>query len=110
MNESIRYYLLKHIEDNSGITQRELAQRAGISLGKVNYCLKALMEKGLVKAENFRSSPSKLRYLYKLTPTGLEEKARVTYAFLKRKQREYEELKEEIAELKKEANVADKDG
>lgn len=72
--------------------------------------LRALMDKGLVKAENFRSSQNKFRYLYKLTPRGLEEKARMTYVFLKRKQREYEELKEEIAELKKEANVADKDG
>ena len=110
MQDDIRYHLLKQIQQNPQITQRELAQVAGISLGKVNYCLKALMDKGLVKAENFRASPNKLRYLYKLTPKGLEEKARVTYAFLKRKQREYEELKEEIAELKKEANVADKDG
>src|SRR6056297_3145966 len=99
MQDDIRYHLLKQIQQNPQITQRELAQEAGISLGKVNYCLKALMDKGLVKAENFRSSQNKLRYLYKLTPRGIEEKARVTYSFLKRKQKEYEELKEEIAEL-----------
>jgi len=102
MNDDIRYHLLRQIQKNPKITQRELASEAGISLGKANYCLRALMEKGLVKADNFRSSPKKLRYLYKLTPKGLEEKARVTYSFLKRKQREYENLKEEIERLRQE--------
>ena len=74
MNEDVRYYLLKKIQDDPNVTQRELAGVAGISLGKVNYCLKTLIDKGLVRADNFRASPNKLRYLYKLTPQGLEEK------------------------------------
>ncbi len=108
MQDHIRYYLLKQIQENPNITQRELASAAGISLGKVNYCLRSLVDKGLVKAENFRDSPKKLRYLYKLTPKGVEEKMRVTYRFLKIKEKEYEELKEEIAELKKEMPSSDK--
>ena len=108
MNEDVRYYLLKKIQDDPNVTQRELAGVAGISLGKVNYCLRALMDKGLVKAENFRASRNKLRYLYKLTPTGIEEKAKLTYSFLKIKQREYEKIKAEIAELKEEVSLSDK--
>jgi EPS-associated MarR family transcriptional regulator len=102
MHDEVRYRLLKLIQNDPHVTQRELAHAAGISLGKVNYCLKALMDKGLVKAENFGSSQNKLRYLYKLTPRGIEEKARVTYSFLKRKQQEYEELQAEIEEIRKE--------
>jgi EPS-associated MarR family transcriptional regulator len=73
-----------------------------MSLGKTNYCLRALIEKGLVKAENFRQSRHKTRYLYNLTPHGLEEKAKVTARFLKQKLRQYEELKAEIEKLKAE--------
>ncbi|MCF8026699.1 MAG: MarR family EPS-associated transcriptional regulator, partial [Desulfobacteraceae bacterium] len=83
-------------------TQRQLAKELGTSLGKANYCLRALIDKGWVKAENFRQSPHKMRYLYKLTPHGLEEKALVTSRFLKQKLREYEEIKAEIKELRKE--------
>ncbi len=97
--DSIHYHLLKQIQDNPGITQRQLAQRAGISLGKTNYCINALIDKGLIKAANFKNSKNRSAYLYKLTSKGIEEKARVTVRFLRRKQEEYEALKKEIAEL-----------
>lgn len=103
MQESIRYHILKQIQDNPAVTQRELAHVAGVSLGKINYCLRALIDRGMVKAENFRHSAHKGRYLYKLTPKGLDEKARVTSRFLKRKLEEYEALKEEIERLREEA-------
>ncbi|MCF8095108.1 MAG: MarR family EPS-associated transcriptional regulator [Desulfobacteraceae bacterium] len=103
MQESIKYKILKNIADNPKITQRQLARELDVSLGKANYCLRALIAKGLVKAENFRQSPHKIQYLYKLTPGGLEEKARVTSSFLKQKLREYEEIKAEIEELRKES-------
>ena len=103
MNESIHYHILKQVQDNPEITQRELADKAGVSLGKVNYCLKALMDKGFIKAVNFKNAKRKSAYLYKLTPKGIEEKARVTYRFLRRKQQEYEDLKAEIEELEREA-------
>lgn len=102
MQDEITYKLLKTIEENPAQSQRELSKSLGISLGKLNYCLKALKEKGLVKARNFQSNPHKTDYLYLLTPAGAEEKARVTVRFLKRKMTEYEQLKQEIAELKNE--------
>lgn len=85
------------------MTQRELAEEMGMSLGKANYCLKALIEKGWVKAGNFRRNKHKLRYAYLLTPKGLEEKARVTISFLRRKQKEYDMLEEELQRLREEA-------
>jgi len=103
MQEAIQYHIFKQVQDNPEITQRELAGKTGMSLGKVNYCLRALVDKGCVKAINFKNSRKKSAYLYKLTPQGLEEKARVTCRFLKRKQQEYEELKAEIEELEREA-------
>ncbi len=103
MNESIHYHILKQIQDNPEITQRELADKAGVSLGKANYCLKALMDKGYIKAVNFKNAKRKSAYLYKLTPSGLKEKARVTVRFLKRKQQEYEEIKTQLEELEREA-------
>lgn len=103
MNLETRYRLLRHIEANPEITQRALAEEVGISLGKVNYCLKALVDKGLVKAGNFSRSQHKHRYLYQLTPAGLAEKARITGRFLKRKIAEHEELTREIERLRKEA-------
>ena len=84
-------------------SQRALARRLGVSLGLVNFCLKALAEKGWVKAENFRKNPQKSQYLYVLTPQGVREKARLTLAFLERKQAEYERLQDEIRELEGEA-------
>lgn len=103
MQEAIKYKLLKHIANNPEITQRQLAKELGISLGKTNYCLRALIDKGWVKAENFRQSPHKIRYLYNITPGGLDEKARVTSSFLKQKLHEYEEIKTEIEQLRKES-------
>jgi len=103
MQESIRYHILKQIQDNPEITQRELARVAGVSLGKINYCLRALVDKGLIKAERFRKNPHKGRYLYALTPKGLEEKSRVTSRFLRKKIEEYEALKEEIKQLREES-------
>lgn len=103
--DELRYKLLKKIADNPEISQRELAQLMGVSLGKTNYCLKALIEAGWVKAGNFARSDHKISYAYVLTPKGLSEKAAVTVRFLKKKQVQYEQLEQEIAELKKEAGT-----
>ena len=104
MNQTTETHLkvLRHIEANPEITQRELAQELGISLGKVNYCLKALIQRGWVKASNFKNSNNKSAYAYLLTPTGIERKARITLSYLKRKVEEYESLKTEIEELRRE--------
>lgn len=96
------YRLLKLLEFNPHMSQRELAQAMGVSLGKINYCLKALVAKGFVKLENFRKNQDKHVYAYLLTPDGVEEKARVTVAFLQRKLSEYEAIRGEIEELRKE--------
>lgn len=101
-SDSHHYRLLKLIEANPHMSQRELAQAMGVSLGKLNYCLKALVEKGFVKLENFRRNADKRVYAYLLTPNGIEEKARVTVAFLQRKLAEYEAIRGEIEELRKE--------
>ena len=87
------------MESNPQITQRELADELGVSLGKANYCLKSLIEKGWIKANNFKNNKNKLAYIYLLTPRGIEEKASMTIRFLKRKMDEFEDLKEEIAQL-----------
>ncbi len=102
MNESVRYHVLKQIQDNPEITQRELAGITGVSLGKVNYCLKALVDKGYIKAVNFKNSRKKSAYLYMLTPIGIEEKAQITVRFLKHKMAEYDRIKAEIEELRAE--------
>jgi EPS-associated MarR family transcriptional regulator len=103
LNDEFRYRILKRLEREPKISQRELAKEMGISLGRVNYCLKALTEKGFVKVKNFRNNKNKNAYIYLLTPRGLEEKARVTVAFLKYKLSEYDELKNEIDILMREA-------
>lgn len=103
LDETTHYGLLKTLEKTPGISQRDLAKRLGISLGKVNFCLNALVEKGSLKIDNFRNSENKLAYAYLLTPRGVEEKARITVHFLKHKMQEYELLRNEIAELKREA-------
>ena len=87
------------------MTQRELAEALGVSLGKANYCLKALINRGLVKAENFKNSANKRAYLYLLTPKGMEAKARISVRFLQRKMEEYETLKLEIEQLKTELKI-----
>ena len=94
--------LLREIKKSPTLTQRELSSKLGISLGKVNFLLNALISKGLVKAQNFKNSHNKKAYLYFLTPHGIEQKAKVTYRFLKRKIEEYERLESEIQELRKE--------
>jgi EPS-associated MarR family transcriptional regulator len=98
-NDEVHFRVMRLIQENSQLTQRELARQLGISLGKANYCLKALVEKGFVKAENFQRSDRKLAYAYLLTPAGIDEKARVTVAFLRRKVQEFETLKAEIESL-----------
>ena len=95
-----RLELLKLLQAQPQLSQRELAQSMGVSLGKANYCLKALMDKGLVKFGNFRRNPDKREYAYLLTPAGLEEKTRITMAFLRRKVAEYEALEKEIEQLR----------
>ena len=88
--------LLRKIKTKPQATQRELAEELGFSLGKLNYCLKALKSKGLIKIENFKKNPSKVNYIYVLTPKGIAEKTKLTINFMKRKMKEYEELKKEI--------------
>ena len=97
--DETRYRLLKYLEEHPTSTQRQLARALGVSIGKANYCLKALVEKGLVKVRNFRNSNNKSAYLYVLTPRGIEEKIDVTRAFLRRKRDEYDRLAEEIEYL-----------
>ena len=103
LDDSTSYGLLKTLEQNPGLSQRDLAKRLGISLGKVNFCLNALVAKGSLKINNFRNNENKLAYAYLLTPRGVEEKARITVGFLKHKLQEYERLSKEIEELKREA-------
>ena len=88
--------LLRKIKNNPTYSQRELADELGFSLGKLNYCLRALKSKGLIKIENFKKNPNKLNYIYVLTPKGLIEKTKLTVNFMKRKMTEYEELKKEL--------------
>jgi len=96
------YHLLRLLEDNPGLTQRQLAQELGVSTGKAHYMLRGLLDKGLVKAENFRRSDNKRAYLYKLTPEGISEKVRVTQRYLAQRRAEYEAIRTEIDELKRE--------
>jgi EPS-associated MarR family transcriptional regulator len=103
LDETTHYGLLKTLEENPGLSQRDLAKRLGVSLGKINYCLNALVEKGSLKNNNFRNSDNKLAYAYLLTPYGVEDKARLTVNFLQYKMQEYERLRNEIEELKRES-------
>lgn len=106
LTDENRYQLLKLLEQNPNLNQRQLAQAMGISLGKTNYCINVLIENGLVKVKNFkRNSSSKMSYTYYLTPKGIDEKARTTIQFLKHKQHEYEVLAQQLEELKKEAKL-----
>jgi len=88
--------VLRRIQNKPNSTQRELAKDLGFSLGKLNYCLKALKNKGLIKLENFKKNPEKINYFYVLTPKGFAEKTKLTINFMKRKMKEYDELKSEI--------------
>ena len=96
-----QFEVLRKIQDKPITNQRELANKLGFSLGKINYCLKALHSKGLVKINNFKKNPEKINYLYILTPRGVAAKTQLTIMFMKRKMQEYDELKKELKKLKK---------
>jgi EPS-associated MarR family transcriptional regulator len=102
MNEERQLKAMRLLEGNPEMTQRELAKALGISLGAVNFCLKALADKGWIKIENFKNNPRKLGYLYLLTPRGIAAKTKLTVRFLTRKLIEYDALKAEIEALEKE--------
>ena len=106
MSEERQLDALRLLETNPEMTQRELAEALGVSLGAANYCLKALVEKGWLKLENFQNNPNKLGYLYLLTPMGIAAKTALTARFLKRKLAEYEALEAEIEQLKSEVRQA----
>ena len=99
LDDDTRFRLLRLLEDEPELSQREISERLGVSLGGVNYVLRALVEKGLLKVRNFRASDNKLRYAYVLTPRGIDAKARLTAGFLRRKMAEYEALRAEIEAL-----------
>ncbi|MFI2810118.1 MarR family EPS-associated transcriptional regulator [Microbulbifer zhoushanensis] len=103
-SDEYSYRVLKLLSQNPHLSQRELAKELGISLGKVNYCLKALIEVGLIKAKNFKSSRNKQAYAYLLTPKGIEEKARITLRFLNSKVAEFQALQAEIEDLQREVD------
>lgn len=104
--EDTNFRILRTLESNPDITQRELATRVGLSLGGLNYCLKALIAKGCLKVQNFSSSKHKLRYAYLLTPQGIAEKSALTGRFIGRKLEEYETLRAEIEALRAEAAIS----
>tara|TARA_B100001248_G_C27246681_1_gene391872 strand:+ start:248 stop:565 length:318 start_codon:yes stop_codon:yes gene_type:complete len=95
------YKVLKEIQNNPNTSQRKLAKEVGFSLGKLNYCLKALQQKGLIKIDNFKKNPNKISYAYILTPKGIKKKAKLTMNFMIRKMKEYDELKKELIKEKK---------
>jgi EPS-associated MarR family transcriptional regulator len=99
MTDDLHYRVLKHLAAHPDATQRDLAKALGISLGSTNYCVRAVIDQGWVKVQNFRKSNNKLAYAYLLTPQGIEAKARITARFLQRKRAEYEALKAEIEQL-----------
>ena len=99
-NEQDHFDVLRRIQKKPKSSQRKLAKELGFSLGKLNYCLKALQDKGLVKIENFKKNPQKLNYIYVLTPKGISKKTKLTLNFMKRKMREYDELKNELKKSK----------
>jgi EPS-associated MarR family transcriptional regulator len=106
-DKEIRLKLLKLLEKDHDLTQREMNQRMGVSLGKVNYCLTELAKKGMIKIERFQKHPNKPAYLYRLTPKGIEEIAKLTIQFLKYQVHQFDEIKAEIANLSNEINEID---
>ena len=100
-----QYQILKSLEQDSRSTQRQLSNNLGVSLGKVNYCIKSLIEKGLIKVNNFRNNKNKIQYSYLLTPKGIEEKSKLTLDFIRIKTQEYNALRQEIEDLEKEKNI-----
>ena len=105
IDPDIHFRVLHTLEENPHITQRELAQKLGISLGSVNFCLKALIDIGHIKIKNFQKNPDKSIYLYLLTPQGLKQKALLTAGFLKRKLEEYRALKHEIESIQSKVRI-----
>jgi EPS-associated MarR family transcriptional regulator len=103
--EDVHFRVMRLLEANPDMSQRDLAAHVGVSLGSLNYCLKALMDKGFVKLENFQNSKHKFKYVYILTPVGVAQKVALTGRFLKRKMQEYEALKAEIESLENEMGV-----
>ncbi len=101
----LHFRILHLLEDNPDISQREIAQKLGVSLGAINYCLKALIDIGHIKIHNFNKNPKKIGYFYLLTPKGISEKVRLTSGFLKRKMDEYHSLKKEIESLQSKLKV-----
>ena len=95
-NKSDQFEVMRKIQNNPDSSQRAMAEELGFSLGKLNYCLKALQEKGLVKIRNFKKNPKKFNYVYVLTPKGIATKTKLTINFMKRKMHEYDELKREL--------------
>ena len=95
-NKNDNFNVLREVGKKPGTSQRELSKNLGLSLGKINYCIKALRDKGLIKISNFSKNPNKLKYAYILTPKGVASKTRLTIDFMKRKMKEYEELKKEL--------------
>ena len=93
--------ILRKIEENPNLTQRQIADHLGLSLGKINYLIKALLEKGVVKVDNFKRSDNKLGYLYLLTPAGVERKRKLTLLFIQRKSEEFDKLKAELSRTEK---------
>ena len=99
-NNQDEFNVLRKIKQNPSLSQRKMAKELGFSLGKLNYCLNALIEKGLVKIQNFNKNPKKINYIYLLTPKGISLKTNLTISFMKRKMAEYDELKNELDEKK----------
>ena len=102
VTDEVRYRLLRYLEEHPEASQRELAQHLGVSVGKINYCLRALIQRGLVKMRNFKGSRNKLAYAYVLTRKGIEEKIAVTSRFLQWKREEYDAISAEIERLTRE--------
>jgi EPS-associated MarR family transcriptional regulator len=107
MDEEIHLKILRLLQDNSMITQREMNRKMGVSVGKINYCISALSEKGMIKIERFNKTQNKSAYMYRLTPKGFEEIARLTLSFLKLKVSEYNRIKQEIRSLYGQINQND---
>jgi EPS-associated MarR family transcriptional regulator len=105
IQEEMRFKVLRALEQQPDLSQRQLADMLGVSLGKANYLLRALLDKGLLKARNFRNSQNKLAYAYLVTPGGLAEKAALTRGYLERKSQEYEALRDEIERLRAELGI-----
>ena len=105
IQEDMHFRIMRILQENPDLTQRELADQLGMSVGGLNYCLKALIDKGFVKMQNFQNSKNKFKYVYLLTPQGITEKVTLTSRFLKRKMEEYEALKVEIEALKSEVDA-----